>query len=674
MALRKPRHRVKSLPPDSGPSSNAQPASNPASLAPGLLLALAVILPYLNSLSVPFIYDDLPAITENRHIRTLWPIWKAVFYTSPDGPITGRPIASLSVAINYALGGLNVLGYHLFNLAVHLASTLVLWGILRRTFSKTRLAERVGAAGSFLAFAVALIWAVHPLQTEAVTYIVQRTELLLGLFYLLTLYCAIRAWQSARPRFWIVAAVVSCTLGMGSKEAMISAPLMVLLYDVTLVSSSLREALRSHAKLYIGLAATWILLACLVITNPHDETIGGHLGLHWFDYLRTQAAIIVWYLRLCFWPHPLVISYQGWPIATSITAILPQGLLLVALFGLTVWGVWRRHPLALPGAWFFMILAPSSSVVPIVTEIAAERRMYLPLAAVVVVVVMACFELTRWMRGRLGLPRHVLAATAALALILTTAVLGCTTFLRNRDYETPRRIWLDAVAKRPDNYAALQNLVAVYLHEGDYQQALKTSERVLQLKPQFPEAYSARGSAYGHLGDFNRAIEECTRAIELKPSLADAYSNRSNAYAGLRDYERAVADCTKAIELKPDFAEAYVNRAVAHGGARRYAEAIADCTKAIEIDANCVEAYNNRGISHAAVRDYDRAIADYHQAIKIRSDYVRTYYNLAVAHYYLGQYNEARTNIAKCRQLGGTVNPAFLDAMHRAETQPTEGQ
>ncbi len=268
----------------------------------------------------------------------------------------------------------------------------------------------------------------------------------------------------------------------------------------------------------------------------------------------------------------------------------------------------------------------------------------------------------------------VLAVVAALASILTTAALGCTTFLRNRDYQTPRRIWLDAVAKRPDNYAALQNLVAVFLHEGDYQQALKTSERVLQLKPDFPEAYSARGSAYGHLGDFNRAIEECTRAIELKPSLADAYSNRSNAYAGLRDYERAVADCTKAIELKPDFAEAYVNRAVAHGGARRYAEAIADCTKAIELDANCAEAYNNRGISYAAIRDYDRAIADYHLAIKIRPDYSRTYYNLAVAQYYLKQYSAARANIEKCRQLGGTMNPAFLDAMKRAETRPTEGR
>jgi len=226
-----------------------------ALVLPALLLIVAVTLAYMNSLSSPFIFDDLESITGNKYIRTLWPLSDMLLNAPPGTASDGRPVVSLSLAINYALGGLNVYGYHLFNIAVHLASTFVLWGVLRRTFMNTPLNARFGKSAPFLAFAIALIWTVHPLLTESVTYVSTRTELLMGLFYLLTLYCAILAWQSNHARFWSVLAVLSCAIGMGCKEAMLSAPLMVLLYDVTLVSSSLRDALRRHLKLYVGLAA-----------------------------------------------------------------------------------------------------------------------------------------------------------------------------------------------------------------------------------------------------------------------------------------------------------------------------------------------------------------------------------------------------------------------------------
>ncbi len=640
------------------------------SLAPGLLLVLAVILVYANTLSAPLIYDDLPAIKENKHIRHLWPIWDAMFYTSPDGPITSRPIPSLSVAINYALGGLDPLGYHLFNTATHLAAVLVLWGILRRTFSNPVLGPYLGRSAPFLAFGITMIWAVHPLQTEAVTYVIQRTELLMGLFYLLTLYCAVRAWQGAHPRFWSVAAVASCLLGMGSKEAMVSAPLMVLLYDAILVSRSLREALRRHAGLYVGLAATWGLLAGLVASNPHSETCGPHLGLHWLDYLRTQADILVWYLRLCFWPHPLVISYQDWPIATSFTAILPQGLLIVALLGVTAWGLWRRQPAALLGAWFFMILAPTSSFVPIVTEPAAERRMYLPLAAVVIVAVLVCHALLKFAARRWGIPPRGIAAVALSGLIAAASALGYTAILRNRDYQTDLGIWTDAVTKRPDNWAALQNLTSVVLYYKDFHRAIEICDRIIRLKPDFPEAYNSRGTAYGQLGDLDRALADCTMAIKLKHGFAEAYNNRSNVYSARRDYDRAIADCTTAIELKPDYAEAYSNRGAAHGFARRHAEAIADCTKAIELDPTCSEAYNNRGSAYVPTHEYDRAMADYRKALELKPDSPKAYYNLAVGHYYLKQYDQAWASIDKCKKLGGTPNPAFVKALAQASSQP----
>ena len=194
------------------------------------VVVAAGLLAYHNSFQGPFIYDDVPSIPGNPHIRHLWPIWQAMS-APPGSPVAGRPVVCLTLALNYAWGGLNVWGYHAFNLTIHLVSALVLFGILRRTFQGEKLRDRFGAVAVWLAGAIALIWEVHPLQTESVTYIVQRTESLMGLFLLLTLYGVLRSSQSSRPRVWQAAAIVSCALGMGSKEVMVSAPLIVLLYD-----------------------------------------------------------------------------------------------------------------------------------------------------------------------------------------------------------------------------------------------------------------------------------------------------------------------------------------------------------------------------------------------------------------------------------------------------------
>ena len=193
-------------------------------VAPTVLTALAAAA-WANSLSAPFIFDDRPAILGNPHIRQLWPLSRALS-APPRSILGGRPVPGLTLAINYALGELDVRGYHAFNLALHVLSALILLGIVRRTLARS---ARLVSAARPLALVTAAIWLVHPLQTDAVTYVTQRTELLMGLFYLLTLYAAIRASEGSRSWPWQTASVVSCALGMASKEVMITAPLMVML-------------------------------------------------------------------------------------------------------------------------------------------------------------------------------------------------------------------------------------------------------------------------------------------------------------------------------------------------------------------------------------------------------------------------------------------------------------
>ena len=398
------------------------------------------LLAYANSLNGPFIFDDIGSIPDNPNIRCLWPLTRAMS-SPPCTSVSGRPVVCLSLALNYAVGGLRPQGYHLVNLAIHLGSALLLLAIVRRTLLSPTLAGGFSQAAGWLAVASAMIWMVHPLQTEAVTYVVQRTELLVSFFYLLTLYCAIRGWGSARSEIWFVAAIVACALGMGSKEVMVSAPIMVFLYDRTFVSRSWKDALRRHAALYFCLAGTWLVLAYLLGTGARHASAGLQLHIRPLDYLATQAGVIAWYLRLCFWPAPLVISYDDWPVATGLAQILPQGSLMLAMLAGTVWAVVRRSALGFLGGWFFLILAPSSSVIPIVTEIAAERRMYMPLAAVVVLVTCGAYRFSGVASRRLSLPPRFLACTGAGLAVIAAGVLLSVTISRNRDYQSALSIW-----------------------------------------------------------------------------------------------------------------------------------------------------------------------------------------------------------------------------------------
>ncbi len=222
-------------PSESDPSGEALTANKPVAVVLIVIVALAV---YANSFRGPFIFDDEQSILQNPSIRRLWPIWGPLNPPKGGWPVQSRPIMNLSLALNYALFGLDVRGYHGFNLTIHVLGALLLYGIVRRTLSLPALRDRFGKVAAQLALAAALIWTVHPLQTESVTYVIQRTESIMGLFYLLTLYCVIRGACSARPVGWCLSAVVACALGMASKEVMVTAPVIVLLYDRSFLARS----------------------------------------------------------------------------------------------------------------------------------------------------------------------------------------------------------------------------------------------------------------------------------------------------------------------------------------------------------------------------------------------------------------------------------------------------
>src|SRR5215469_4475262 len=355
------------------------------------LLTAAALAAWANSFRGPFVFDDLPAIVENATIRTLaFPIALAPPHTGQ--PANGRPLVNFSFAVNWALAGADVRGYHVLNLAIHALAALALFGVVRRTLQSRPLAAKFAADATPLAFALAALWMLHPLQTESVTYISQRAESLAGLCLLFTLYASIRGADSPTPMRWHALAVVTCLLGMATKEVMYASPLLVLLHDRTFIAGTFREALRRRPWFYAGLAATWLLLGWLVKqAGNRGATAGFGLGITPWHYLLTQCGAIIHYVRLTVWPTPLVLDY-GTVTTSSLAQVWPQAALLLALFGATLIALAWYPPWGFLGAWFFLLLMPTSSVLPLATQTVAEHRMYLPLAAIITVVVVGVWH------------------------------------------------------------------------------------------------------------------------------------------------------------------------------------------------------------------------------------------------------------------------------------------
>lgn len=579
------------------------------------VVVAAGLLAYHNSFQGPFIYDDVPSIPGNPHIRHLWPIWQAMS-APPGSPVAGRPVVCLTLALNYAWGGLNVWGYHAFNLTIHLVSALVLFGILRRTFQGEKLRDRFGAVAVWLAGAIALIWEVHPLQTESVTYIVQRTESLMGLFLLLTLYGVLRSSQSSRPRVWQAAAIVSCALGMGSKEVMVSAPLIVLLYDRVFLASSFRELWQRHRGLYAGLAGTWLMLAGLVVMTPREMTGFGMENLTAWNYLKTEAGVLVYYLRLGLWPHPLVIDYSDWPVTGSLKDGFVSGLAVAVLLGATVWAFRRRPWIGFLGAWFFLILAPTSSFMPSVGEVAAERRMYLPLAAVVALVVGGGWRVLAGLSGdRPGVrPTERLAAATLLAVVLTLSWL---TLRRNEDYRSDVSIWSSVVAHRPHNTRALVNLGTALMRSGRADEALARYEAAARIDPNNSDAQFNLGLTLAGRNQLDAALVHLKEAVRIVPRSAFARYNLGAVLAQRGDLAAASQHLAESLQIDSGNAGAHdaLGSVLAQQG--KLAEAEQEFNKALRLQPDYAEAQANLGFALAQLGRQDEAVRHWETAVRL---------------------------------------------------------
>jgi cytochrome c-type biogenesis protein CcmH/NrfG len=550
-------------------------------------VALGGLAAYHNSFAGSFISDDRLSILDNPTIRRLG---SAFFPPKGWTTVSGRPALNFSFALNYAVSGLNFWSYHALNLLIHILAGLTLFGVVRRTLELTGPnAEpvwsnpppaRPRSSATSLAFAVALLWTVHPLQTESVTYVVQRAESLMGLFYLLTLYFFVRAaggdeanppfggglsntkgspesevggdGRPARPsyagvtcRCWLGLSFLACLLGMLTKEVMVTAPLIVLLYDRSFIRGSFSGALRSRPRFYAALAATWLPLGFLVASGGGNR--GGSIGIGASadarEYLLTQFPAIVRYLQLSVWPRPLVFDH-GLQYIGDARAIAISAAVLIGLIAATIFALRRRPSLGFLGASFFLILAPSS-LMPGTRQSLAEHRMYLPLAAVIALGVLAAEEgRNRWLQR--------LDRRAGMAFCAVLALAFCAlTVRRNAVYRSPMAIWSDTAAKQPKNGYA-QSVVGALLVEGHRTgEGIARYETAVRLLPAVAELRYDLANALVESGRVDEALDQYAQSARLKPDFAEAQCNWGLALAKNGRISEAVGHFAEAARLNP---------------------------------------------------------------------------------------------------------------------------
>ena len=658
---------------------------NALNLLGGALIALAALAAYSRTFSAPFVLDAEPIVTRYPSIRHLWPLWDALRPPHDGSTVEGRPMLNLSLALSYAASGTRPWAYHAMNLAIHVCAGLALFGIVRRTVAMSGDPFRARA----LALGTALLWTLHPLQVESVTYIIQRAESQMGLCYLLTLYCFIRgaeteagesgkrkseignaASESSAESFppsafrfplcqvWFALSFAVCAMGMATKEVMVSAPIIVFLYDRTFLAGSFREAWRRRRWPHLALASTWIVLGWLVIgTGNRNGTAGFGAHLPWSQYEVTQVYALVRYLRLALWPQRLVFDY-GSAVISGLPVILPSAIVLLALAAGTGFALWRRRPSGFLGAWFFAILAPTS-IVPVATQTIAEHRMYLPLAAVMVAAVFGIERLG--VAGRGGPAARQAAdlwATLAACAVLA-GVFGGATFRRNAIFGNEMDLWADSVAAWPSNARAHTQLGKTLSFAGRIPAAEAQFRLSLELQPAGNEdARYDLGNCLLQEGRLPEAIANLEEAIRLDPGIAGPHNGLGNALAGSGRLYEAVQQYRAALQIDPGDVLSLNNLGLALGRLGRTGEALACYQEALRIRPGFAEAECNLGVALAAMGRIAEAVEHLEASLRLDPRNAMAHFNLGNALARTGRMPEAIEHLEASLRLKPEFAPA----------------
>lgn len=544
---------------------------------PVAAVAVLGLAAYANALSGAFVFDDLQHVRDNPLVRELWRV------LSPAGlrAFPHRWVAYVTFAVNYRLGGLSPWGYHAFNVAVHLGSAALVFALVALAFRTPRLTgSALAPHARAIAFVAAALFVTHPLQTQAVTYVVQRMTSLAAFLYLAAVVLYLRwrlapAWGRAARAAAYAGVVVLALLAMKTKEIAFTLPFAIGLAEACFFRPGRRDLLRllPIAATALVVPATWLLAAGAPgrgVLAAAEAMTRVQTEVSRLDYLATQLAVVVTYLFLLVLPIGQNLDHD-YPVYRSFLApeVLSAALVLAALAGLAAWLLGRTRDgatrtvdpaarLAAFGiAWWFLALSVESSVVPIV-DVVNEHRVYLPSAGLLVAAAIGLFAASGRLFGAERGPRRLVVAAAALGI-----VLGAATFARNRVWASDVALWSDAARKSPEKARPWLNLGTALREAGQPEAAAVALRRGVDLD---------RRSAYGR-SQLGAVLLALGRPAEAEPELRAALSLAGDDPEALFNLGTLLWQLGRKDEARPLYARFAEVAPPAYADARRLARA-----------------------------------------------------------------------------------------------------
>lgn len=627
-----------------------------------IALALATFAVFSQVLRSEFVnFDDPQYVIENTNIQNI-PIWQTIKWAFTSGYAANwHPITWLSHTLDYKLFGLNPAGYHLTNLLLHIANTLLLLAVLNATTSRL-----------WPSVFVAALFALHPLHVESVAWVAERKDVLSTFFTLLTMVAYLCYTTQPNARLYSLTLILF-TLGLMSKPMLVTLPFVLLLFDYwplnRLEINNGKQVYRRFFEKIPFFILSAISSIVTSIVQQHAMTDIETFPLRW----RTANAVVSYirYIEKMFVPRKLAVLYplagnlpKIWLIVAAVIFLLVVSILIIRFS--------PRHRYLLVGwLWFIGTLAPVIGLVQVGMQQMADRYTYVPLIGL--------FILVTWLVADIFSSRKFFLTIAALVVLTSLSIC---TILQVRYWRNSMSLFAHAIAVTNYNYISYNNLGYAYVEKKNFEQAIENYKKAISINRGYADAYSNLGAALAELSRYDEAIDVLTQSLNLKPDNPKAYCNLGIVYNKAGRYADAVESLNKSLKLKPNDTKAYFNLGIVHASAdnwlqaieaynsalktapsnneiygrlaaahnnlavllldkQKIDEAIGHLRQAIQTDPNYADAYNNLGLAYGKINRLQDEIEAYKQAAKIKPNYVEAYYNLGASYSNLGRYTEA---------------------------------
>jgi Flp pilus assembly protein TadD len=609
------------------------------------LLCGAVVAVYAAGVDAPFYMDDRESIEENASLKSLWPIGRVLWYPAAGGrTIDGRPLLNLSFAVSRAVHGESPRAYRIGNLAIHAANAVLLWLLAARLLRAAGRDEPAGdgafPAGGGAAFLAALIWVVHPLGVMAVTYVVQRAESLAALLMLAAVLAVVRGIQATdagRPSRLTAVVVLAAACAGATKETAVVLPLVTLAIDRAVLGRSWAAAAR-HWRWHLAAAAAVPIVALMLgVWGGRGTSAGFGSAASPWRYALTQSEAIWTYLLRILWPTTLVFDY-GDRMSVGLAESWPWLVATGCLIGGIGYGFLRQPAPFLGPLLFLVLLAPSSSIVPVKTQTMGEHRLYLPAAAVIVWAVWLAATAARRLRVPLPLRRIVAAAVVAALAVRTHG--------RNLEMCDPVAVLRGDLRYDPGNTRAMISLAGRLI--GGDAAGLDEAERLLEgvaaVDPRNMDMLFNRATLRRRQGRHEAAVRDASAFIAGDAGRAAAFANRGFCLWRLGRFEAALADCEQAVALAPTTGRFWTDRGNVLLDLGRTAEARRSFERATLVDPAYAPGWWHFGIAVSQTGDPAGGLRCFDRAVAVAPDDPEARFNRGTLLAMLGRRAEARAD------------------------------